>query len=463
MKKLALSDISMRLGNNGLSFREKLEVAKRLDELKVDGIEIAPSFDDKADLVLVRTMTTFVKNSTVVCFAGKTAEEIDKVWEALSGARNKRLAIAVPASFAQMEYAYHLKPAQVLDTMRALVKHAKTLCCDVEVSFEDATRGDVEFLAKLISAAVEEGATVISISDNAGNYLPDEYYAFLTSVYEKTPALCNAKLAIQCNNSLYMAAACAFAGVKAGAEIVKCSITGGNVPKLDNIAQTLSLTGDRLKVKVGLNTTELSRAASRIAMLTKMQKDGEDKAVKESDAENIRHDASFGELMNIIKNRGYDLSAEDSAKVYEEFVKLSKKKSVNLKELDFIIASNALQIPATYKLNNYVINSGNIIVSTAGVSLTKDGAELYGLSNGDGPIDAAFKAIETITGHHYELDDFQIQSVTEGREAIGEALVKLRDNGKLYSGRGVSTDIIGASVKAYLNALNKIVYEEKQV
>lgn len=461
MKKLFISDISMRLGGNSLSFKEKLEVAKRLDELKVDSIELAPSFDDKADLVLVRTIATFLKNSTLTCFAGKSVEEMDKAWDAMSGAKHKRIAISIPASFAQMEYSYHQKPDKVVEIMCELITHAKTLCQDIEVSFEDGTRSDYDLLASMIQKAIEQGANTITISDLAGSFLSEEYYNFLKDLYQKAPLLSTVNLGIQCSNNLSLALSCVFSGIKAGAINIKCSITGGSVPKLEVVAQIISTIGDRLNVRSSLNTTELVRSANRIAMLTKAQKVESENKETDGDSENLNPAATQAELINIVKKRGYDLNSEDSAKVYEEYVKLSKKKSVNLKELDFIIASTALQVIATYKLNNYVINSGNILVSTASVSLIKDGTELYGLSNGDGPIDAAFKAIENITGHHFELDDFQIQAVTEGREAIGEALVKLRDDGKLYSGRGVSTDIIGSSIKAYLNALNKIVYKEQ--
>lgn len=159
---------------------------------------------------------------------------------------------------------------------------------------------------------------------------------------------------------------------------------------------------------------------------------------------------------------GYDLSDEDKVNVYDSFLRVARKKEyVGTKELEAIIASAALSVPSTYKIDSYVINSGNVITATANIKLQKDGELLSGISVGDGPIDAAFNAIEQILGHHYELDDFQIQSVTEGREAMGSALVKLRaDNGKLYSGNGISTDIIGASIRAYVSAINKIVYEE---
>ena len=154
-------------------------------------------------------------------------------------------------------------------------------------------------------------------------------------------------------------------------------------------------------------------------------------------------------------------SDEDNLRVYEAFQRVAAKKQfVGTKELDAIIATAAMQVPSTYKLVNYVTNSGSIITATANILIEKDGQQIRGVGIGDGPIDAAFQAIEQIIGHHYELDDFQIQTVTEGRDAMGSALVKLRSGGRVYSGNGISTDIIGASIRAYVSALNKIVYEE---
>ena len=169
-------------------------------------------------------------------------------------------------------------------------------------------------------------------------------------------------------------------------------------------------------------------------------------------------------VMKVASRLGYDLSEDDGAKVYEAFrVIAEKKEKVGAKELDAIVASAAMQVPPTYALDSYVVTSGNTISATANLKLIKQGTPIAGVSLGDGPIDAAFLAIEQITGHHYELDDFQIQSVTEGREAMGQTVVKLRSEGKVYSGRGISTDIVGASILAYINALNKIVYEEETV
>ena len=161
---------------------------------------------------------------------------------------------------------------------------------------------------------------------------------------------------------------------------------------------------------------------------------------------------------------GYDLSDEDTKKVYAAFKQIAdKKEKVSAKELDAIVAAAAMQVPPTYVLESYVVTSGNTISATANLKLRKQDNALEGVSIGDGPIDAAFLAVEQITGQHYELDDFQIQAVTEGREAMGQTVVKLRSGGKVYSGRGISTDIVGASIRAYINALNKIVYEEENV
>jgi 2-isopropylmalate synthase len=182
--------------------------------------------------------------------------------------------------------------------------------------------------------------------------------------------------------------------------------------------------------------------------------------VESSQAVALIGEASQETVMAAVAQLGYDLSEEDGVKVFEEFRRVSEKKKVTAKELDAIVASVALQVPPTYRLIQYVINSGNIISASAHIKLEKNGENIEGVCLGDGPIDAAFRAIEQIVGHHYELDDFQIQSVTEGQEAMGSALVRLRNNGKVYAGNGISTDIIGASIRAYISALNKITYEE---
>ena len=166
-------------------------------------------------------------------------------------------------------------------------------------------------------------------------------------------------------------------------------------------------------------------------------------------------------VASYLEKLGYDLSEEDGSKVWEAFQKIAARKDViPSKELDTIVASAAMQVPATYVLTSYNITASNTASSMAQMKLEKNGQALEGVALGDGPVDAAFLALENILGCHYELDDFQVRAVTEGREAMGETVIKLRSNGKLYSGRGTSTDIIGSSIQAYISAINKIVYEE---
>ena len=225
------------------------------------------------------------------------------------------------------------------------------------------------------------------------------------------------------------------------------------------------LQGDAKGLRCGLRTTELGRAAGQLQWLLQTEKSSGspfDSGVVEGDASLcLTAGDDIDQMVKVIRAMGYDLSEEDNAKVFEAFQRIAEKKHfVGSRELEAIIASAALQVPATYRIADYVVTAGGTIGAMANITLEKDGKRLAGVCMGDGPIDAAFLAIEQIIGHHYELDDFQIQAVTEGREAMGSALVKLRSDGKLYSGNGISTDVIGASIRAYISALNKIVYEE---
>ena len=211
--------------------------------------------------------------------------------------------------------------------------------------------------------------------------------------------------------------------------------------------------------------TELHRTVSQINWITDNSKNEKTTVTVSTEFEGIKLDKtdSIETVLAAVTKLGYDLSDEDGIKVYEGFLRVAAKKNVGAKELDAIVASSALQVPSAYKLISYVINNGNIITASAHIVLERDGVTTEGIELGDGPIDASFIAIDKIIGRHYELDDFQIQAVTEGKEAMGSAVVKLRSDGKLYSGNGISTDIIGASIRAYLNAINKIVYEEEEV
>jgi len=211
------------------------------------------------------------------------------------------------------------------------------------------------------------------------------------------------------------------------------------------------------------NVTEMQRITAQIKRLFETGNSGAAFLGEDRSELNLTVRDNKDAVLKVVEKLGYDLSAEDAEKVYETFLRLAEKNEViEPKELDAIVASVAFQVPPTYHLESFVINSGNTISATCHLRLTRDGALLESVCVGDGPVDAAFQAIDKVVGQHYELDDFQIRSVTEGREAMGEAVVRLRHDGRLYSGRGISTDIVGSSVRAYLSAVNKIAYEEAE-
>ena len=466
MRKITITDMTMRQAGKGfsLSFREKIELVKHLDKLGVDVIEVSPITSPKIDRLLIKSISSAVRSSAVAVSVGLSEENIAIAWGALEEARHPRLQVTAPVSAVQMEYLAGKKPEAMIAAIKNLVEKCRSLCPEVELIADDATRADPAFLQEAIRIAIGAGATVITLCDAAGMMLPDQITEFLQNTYAAVPELKEVTLGISCKNELSMADSCAVAAIRCGADEVKCAAYGEDVIKLETMAKVISARGSSFDVECGIRTTSMKRILSQVAWMCQTGRSSTspfDSGVQSGEELFLNAHDDLSAVMKAAAKLGYDLSEEDGAKVYEAFSRIAaRKERVGAKELDAIVASAAMQVPPTYRLENYVINSGNTISATAHIKLEKNGVMKEGISLGDGPIDAAFLAIEQIAGHHYELDDFQIQAVTEGREAMGESVVKLRSGGKLFSGRGISTDIVGASVHAYINALNKIVYEE---
>ena len=466
MRKITVTDMTMRQSGKGvsLSFREKIELVKLLDKLGVDIIEVSPITSPKIDRLLIKSISSAVKDSTVAVSVGLSEENIAIAWSALEEAKHPRLQVTAPVSAVQMEYLAGKKPEAMLAAIGDLVGKCRALCPEVELIADDATRADPAFLQEAIRTALNAGAAVITLCDAAGMMLPDQLTEFIQNTYAAVPELGQVTLGIACKNELSMADSCAVAAIRCGAGEVKCAAYGEDVIKLETMAKVISARGSSFDVACGIRTTQMKRILGQVAWMCQTGRSSTspfDSGVQSGEGLFLTVHDDLSAVMKAAAKLGYDLSEEDGAKVFEAFSRIAaRKETVGAKELDAIVASAAMQVPPTYRLETYVINSGNTISATAHVKLTKNGVMTEGISLGDGPIDAAFLAIEQIAGHHYELDDFQIQAVTEGREAMGESVVKLRSGGKLYSGRGISTDIVGASVHAYINALNKIVYEE---
>ena len=483
MRKVILSDVTLResesSANHSLSFKEKIEIAKQMDKLHCDIIEMPKIKNTSTDVLLIKTIASLMKHSEIAVDVGYDAAGVETAYNCAKCAKKFSLKVSLPMSAVQMEFKCGKKPPVVMGMVSQLVAECKKYSENVEFCAEDAVRGESTFLYQAIDEAIKAGATRVTVCDSEGTMFPSEFGKFIADIIENVPSVKDVTLGVEVVNSMNMATASAFAAIEAGASQVKITADNFNFPTVENIMKIFSLRGDSIKVSSKIRTTEIQRVTGQIKRMlntsksentpfeTGVNEDSETNTtlvVSDDGSETLTLDKNdtIATVIKAVKKIGYDLSPEDNANVYEAFKRVAVKKDfVGTKELEAIIASSALQVPSIYSIGSYVINSGNIITATANIKLVKNGTEISGVSVGDGPIDAAFLAIEQIIGHHYELDDFQIKAVTEGREAMGHALVKLRSStGKLYSGTGISTDIIGASIRAYVSALNKIAYEE---
>lgn len=459
MRNIITSDITLRAAaedkKETLSFREKLQIVKSMDISGIDRIELPAMDGSKTDAVVYRTIAETASSCAIAINAGQTAEEIAAAWDVIKSAAKPVLQLVISASTVQMEYQYHVKAPQMTEKITELVGAAAALCPNVELVIRDATRAEAGFAAKCAQTAAEAGAVSVTLCDDSGAFFPEDYEALIASV----KAACPVSVYVEPSNALNLAAACAVAAIRAGADGVKAAYGVSRYLSIDVFADLYRAKGEALGFTCSLDITAIHKTMAAIALAEAT--DDETQIAADSEAALLGTASTCEEVTAAVKSLGYELSAEDNGKVYEEFCRVAEKKgSIGSRELEAIVASAAMQVPSTYHLVNYVVNSGNIITATANVTLERNGETLSGVSIGDGPIDAAFHAIEQIIGHRYELDDFQVQAITKGREAVGSSLIRLRANGKLYSGNGISTDIIGACIRAYMNALNKIIYEE---
>lgn len=455
MKKIAVADVTIRMlaeEKKKLTFREKLNIAESLDACGITAIELPLIGDEKENEVIYRTIASTVKDAVVCIDGGATADSINTAYQCIKEAKKACIQIVMPVSTVQMEYIYHLKASAMLSKIEELISAAAKTGASVELVARDATRAEEGFIEECAKVAKENGAKAITVCDDSGIYFPGDY----KEIIAKIKAAADIEVYIQPSNALDMAAASAVSAIEAGADGIKTAITE-NALSADTLSDIFRAKGADMKAETTLNSAVIKNIISSLKVSA---------AVKVEEVKNVSLDvlddtATIADIAESAKKLGYELSDADNGKVYEEAKRvIAKKGKIGKSELEAVIATAAQQVPSTFHLQSYVVNSGNVITATANLTLEKNGEKISGVATGDGPIDAAFHAIEQIVGHHYELDDFQIQSITKGREAVGSALIRLRAEGKLYSGTGLSTDIVGASIRAYINALNKIVYEE---
>ena len=461
MKRINVADITLKKLSEdravSLLFREKSAIANCADRLGVDCVELPAVKNVREDSIIYKTIAKNVQNAALAIPVGFSADGVAAAWECIKDAKAPRLQVELPVSTIQMEYTYHVKQSVMLTKISELVAAAKAVCSDVEFSALDATRADEDFLIAAVKEAEAQGATLVNVCDCAGASTPEQIAALVA----KVKAAVSIPVYVQVSDRISMAVASAFAAIANGADGLKCAMAGKDALLCGELSDAVSACMTQIGAEVKLNTTSIH--ASIEDMVSSISREDSEATREISSKKKILldSDSTVAQVADAAAVLGYELSDSDIGNVYKALMQVCEKKgSVGAKEFEALIASSAMQAPSTYHFENYTTTSSNISSSMTQIVLTCNGETICGVSAGDGPIDSAFRAIEQCIGHHYELDDYQVQSVTEGKEALGSALVRLRVSGKLYSGNGTSTDIIAASIRAYINALNKIVFEE---
>ncbi|MFA6456215.1 MAG: 2-isopropylmalate synthase [Bacteroidota bacterium] len=496
--RVYIFDTTLRDGEQSpgasMNFNEKIRMARQLERLQVDAIEAGFPMASEGDFESVKEIAKQIRTVTVAGLCRANNNDIDRAWEALKHAQKPRIHTFIATSDIHLKYKLKKTRDEVLEAAVNAVRRAKSYCTDVEFSCEDASRSDIDFLCAVVEATIAEGATIINIPDTVGYSVPDEYGKIIRTLMERVPNIGNAIISVHCHDDLGLAVANSLAGVLNGARQIECTVNGigeraGNA-SLEEIAMAIHTRGEVLKVSTNINTEEIYKTSKLLVSLTGMHVQ-RNKAIIGENA--FAHEAGIhqdGMLKNpltyeimtpasvgikhstlvlgkhsgrhALKQRyeelGYKLTVEELEKAYVLFSKLAdEKKQVFDDDLVAILQDEISSLEETYTIDALQVTSGLNIVPTATVGLKKGGQLVQDSATGDGPVDAAYNAIERITGIKADLLDYSIKSVSWGQDAIGEVFVKISIDGYVFNGRSASTDVITGSVKAYLNAINHAI------
>jgi 2-isopropylmalate synthase len=501
--KVLIFDTTLRDGEQApgaaMAIHEKLEIAQQLARLGVDIIEAGFPVSSPAQFDATKMVAEQVQGPTICGLARANEKDIDAAGKALAAAAKRRIHTFIATSPIHMEYKLHKKPDEVLKMAVAAVKYATQYTENVEFSPEDACRSDLNFLYEILSAVIEAGATTLNIPDTVGYILPYEYGQIIAKLKESVKGVEKAVFSTHCHNDLGMATANSLAGVRNGARQVECTINGlgeraGNAA-MEEIVMAIHTRPDFFPmVTTNIKTTEIYRASQLVSQLTGFviqpnkaivgknafaHESGihVDGILKKRETYEImtpetigldgsqmvlgRHSGRHG-FSDRCKKLGYNLSKTELDAAYQKFMDIAdKKKEIFDEDIAAIISDEVRSTEQTYHLDYLHVACGTGTLPTASVKIkTKDGIKLA-VAFGDGPVDAAYEAIREATGLNPKLENYTIRAITSGKEAMGEANVRIANgSGKKFIGRGVSTDIIEASAKAYVDALNRMAAAE---
>ena len=503
--KVLIFDTTLRDGEQsagiGLTTEEKVDIAKQLDRLGVDIIEAGFAASSPGDFEAVQTIAKEVRRPVIASLARCVADDVDQAWAAVKGAENPRIHVFISSSDVQIMHQLRRNPEEVLDMAVAAVERAKSYCDDVEFSPMDATRTDNEYLYQLVEAAITAGASTINIPDTVGYALPSEFAERIRDIMENVPNIGKAVVSVHCHNDLGNAAANSVAAVQVGARQVEGCINGlgeraGNA-SLEEVIMTVETRKADLGVSTNVDTTQIYRTSRLVSDITGFPVQPnkaivganafrhasgihQDGVLKERTTFEIMEPQSVGwpsstlvlgklsgraGLRARLEDLGYVLRQEELNESFEAFKDLAdRKREVTDADLEALMADQrrTKSETAVYKLDHIQVSCGNHDIPTATVRLIKpDGESVTDAGTGTGPVDAVYKAINRIIEVPNVLTEFRVDAVTEGIDALGDVTIRIEKDGNTYVGRGSDTDIIVASAKAYMNALNRLLVIEQ--
>ena len=503
-EKIIIFDTTLRDGEQApgasLSISEKLEIARQLAILGVDVIEAGFPVSSPVQFEAAAQVAEQVTGPTIAGLARTSEKDIEAAGKAIASAKKKRIHTFIATSPIHMKYKLKKNSAEVLKLAVEAVKYAKTFTDDVEFSPEDACRSEMSFLIEILTAVIEAGATTLNIPDTVGYILPYEYGRIIAQLKSDVPGIDKCIISTHCHNDLGMAVANSLTGVRNGARQVECTVNGlgeraGNAA-LEEVVMAIHTRPDFFgkagpnALTTNINTKEIYRTSQLVSRLTGFviqpnkavvganafaHESGVhvDGVLKERSTYEImtpesiglvgsrmvlgRHTGRHG-FTDRCKKLGYKLSKEELERAYQRFLQVAdKKKEVFDEDVVVIIDDEVRVVEHTFELEylRVLIETGTS--PTAIVKIRSKGRLKEAQAEGDGPVDAAYEAIRDATGFSPKLESYSIRAVTGGKEALGEATVKIRTDGRIYIGRGISTDIIEASAKAYIDAINRMV------
>jgi 2-isopropylmalate synthase len=497
-QRIYIFDTTLRDGEQApgisLNQREKVEIAEQLARLEVDAIEAGFPVSSPSEFEAVRSIAKNVKGPIICALARTDRNDIDWAWEALMFAERPLIHTFVSTSEHHMKHQLKKGPKQVLEMTREAVAYARKYVENVEFSAMDATRSDPKFLYEVYAEAIKAGATTINVPDTVGYAVPDEFAELVKGIIENVPGIEDVTVSVHCHNDLGLAVANSMAAARAGARQIECAINGlgeraGNC-SLEEIVMIINTRKDATDMTTGVNTREIYQASRLVSMLTGynvqpnkavvgdnafahesgIHQDGvlkyretyeimkpEDVGLVESEIYLGKHSGRHA-LKTKLEEMGFYLDDKGLERAFIRFKELAgKKKEVAVKDLEAIALDEIRTLEELFQLDYMQSSSGTGAIPIAAVKLSREGKGFEATSTGDGQVDAVCRAILKATKVRAKLKAYQVQAITKGLDAMGDVTVKLDIEGSEVVGRGVSPDIIEASARAYVNAINRAV------